>query len=145
MTQATGARARNALSCRGRPRILTVSLYDAHVIDRRNRPALYGSFIAGIAAFVVLWWLGLSPLLAWLVGWTVPAFAMYGIDKRQARSSGWRVPEAVLHGLALIGGVIGAWAGRAYFHHKTSKPLFLVVLVIASILWVAIVIWAVLN
>ncbi len=115
------------------------------MIDPRNRPALLGSVIAGIAAFVVLWWLGLSPLLAWVAGWTLPAFAMYGIDKRQAQQGGWRVPEVVLHGLALIGGVLGAWAGRAVFHHKTQKPAFTVVLVAATILWGAIAIWALLN
>jgi uncharacterized membrane protein YsdA (DUF1294 family) len=69
---------------------------------------------------------------------------MYGIDKRQAQSGGWRVPELVLHGLALIGGVLGAWAGRAFFHHKTQKPMFTIVLVVASILWIAIAIWALL-
>ena len=115
------------------------------MIDPRNRPALLGSLIAGLAAFVVLWWLGLSPLLAWVVGWTVPAFAMYGIDKRQAQQGGWRVPEIVLHGLALIGGVFGAWAGRAFFRHKTQKPVFTVVLVIASMIWGVIAVWAVLN
>ena len=115
------------------------------MIDPRNRPALVGSAIAGLAAFAILWWLGLSPLLAWMAGWTIPAFAMYGIDKRQAAQGGWRVPEAVLHGLALIGGVIGAWAGRAVFRHKTQKPAFTVVLVIASILWGLIVIWALLG
>ena len=108
------------------------------MIDPRNRPALLGAVIAGIAAFVALWWLGLPAPLAWVAGWTLPAFAMYGIDKRQAQRAGWRVPEAVLHGLALVGGVIGAWAGRAVFHHKTSKPIFTVVLTAASILWAAI-------
>jgi uncharacterized membrane protein YsdA (DUF1294 family) len=105
------------------------------VIDPRNRPALVGAIIGGLAAFVVLWIVGLSPLLAWMVGWSIPAFAMYGIDKRQASTGGWRIPEAVLHGLALVGGVIGAWAGRAVFRHKTQKPMFLVVLVVASIIW----------
>jgi uncharacterized membrane protein YsdA (DUF1294 family) len=115
------------------------------MIDPRNRPALLGAVFAGIAAFVILWWLGLSPLLAWIVGWTIPAFALYGIDKRQAQQGGWRVPEAVLHVLALIGGVIGAWAGRAAFRHKTQKPVFTVVLVIASVLWGLIAIWALLG
>jgi uncharacterized membrane protein YsdA (DUF1294 family) len=115
------------------------------MIDPRNRPALLGAIIAGIAAFVVLWWLGLPPLLAWMVGWSLPAFAMYGIDKRQAREGGWRVPEMVLHGLALSGGVIGAWAGRAFFRHKTQKPVFRVVLVVASVLWAAIAVWALTN
>jgi uncharacterized membrane protein YsdA (DUF1294 family) len=115
------------------------------MIDPRNRPALYGSLIAGVAAFVVLWLVGLPPLVAWMVGCSVPAFAMYGIDKRQAQSGGWRVPEIVLHGLALVGGVVGAWAGRAVFHHKTQHVVFTVVLVAASILWAVIAAWAILG
>jgi uncharacterized membrane protein YsdA (DUF1294 family) len=115
------------------------------VIDPRNRPALYGSVIGGLVAFLVLWLMGLSPLLAWMIGWSLPAFAAYGIDKRQAGSDGWRIPEVVLHGLALVGGVMGAWAGRLVFRHKTQKPVFLVVLVVASILWGLIAAWAVLR
>ena len=115
------------------------------MLDPRNRPALLGSLIAGLAVFAVLWWLGLSPLLAWIAGWTLPTFVLYGIDKRQAQEGGWRVPEALLHGLALIGGVLGAWAGRYVFHHKTQKPAFTVVLVAATILWGAIAIWAILD
>jgi uncharacterized membrane protein YsdA (DUF1294 family) len=115
------------------------------MIDPRNRPAFFGSLIAGVAAFLLLWLLGLSPLVAWMVGWSVPAFAMYGIDKRQAGSGGWRVPEVILHGLALIGGVLGAWAGRAVFHHKTQKAVFTVVLVAASVLWAVIAAWALLG
>ena len=38
------------------------------MIDPRNRPALIGSALAGVAAFVVLWFLGLSPILAWIAG-----------------------------------------------------------------------------
>jgi uncharacterized membrane protein YsdA (DUF1294 family) len=111
------------------------------MIDPRNRPALIGSGIAGVIAFALLWWLGLSPFLAWIAGWTLPAFALYGIDKRQAEQGGWRVPEVLLHGLALIGGVIGAWAGRAVFRHKTQKPVFTVVLIVASVLWAGIALW----
>ena len=50
--------------------------------------------------------------------------------------------SALLHALALGGGVIGAWAGRLVFRHKTQKPVFLVVLIAASILWVALAAWA---
>jgi uncharacterized membrane protein YsdA (DUF1294 family) len=114
--------------------------------DRRNRRPLIAATILGIVLFVVLWLvLGWSPLVAWLVGWTPPAFAAYGVDKWQATHDGWRIPEVVLHGLALIGGVVGAWAGRLVFRHKTRKPEFLVVLVIASILWGAIVAWSILG
>ena len=111
-------------------------------MDPRNRPALVGSVVVGLAAFVLLWLLGLPPLAAWLVGWSIPAFAMYGVDKRQARSGGWRVPEIVLHGLALVGGVLGAWVGRLAFRHKTREPVFLVVLIVASVLWLAVVVVA---
>lgn len=110
-------------------------------MDPRNRPVLVGSLVAGVAAFVLLWWLGLSPLVAWIVAWSLPAFAVYGIDKRQAQAAGWRVPEVVLHGLALVGGVPGAWLGRVVFRHKTQKPAFLVVLVVASLLWGGVVVW----
>jgi uncharacterized membrane protein YsdA (DUF1294 family) len=116
------------------------------VIDPRNRPALVGSLLAGAILFLLLWlWLGWSPLIAWMVGWTIPAFAMYGIDKRQAQAGAWRVPEIVLHGLALIGGVVGAWAGRAVFHHKTQHVAFTIVLVAASVLWAVIAAWAILG
>jgi uncharacterized membrane protein YsdA (DUF1294 family) len=34
------------------------------------------------------------------------------------------VPERVLHGLALLGGSPGAWAGMRLFRHKTVKGSF---------------------
>jgi uncharacterized membrane protein YsdA (DUF1294 family) len=114
-------------------------------MDPRNRPAFYGSLFAGLALGLTLWFLGVPLLLAWMTGWSLPAFILYGIDKRQARAGRWRVPEVVLHALALVGGVLGAWAGRAVFRHKTQRPIFLAVLVTATILWAAIALAAVLS
>lgn len=119
-----------------------MSLFD----DPRNRRPLIASVVLGLALFVILWLvLGWPTLLAWLVGWTPVAFAVYGIDKWQAKRDGWRIPEIVLHGLALIGGVIGAWAGRIVFRHKTNKPAFLIVLIVASILWGVIAVLSILG
>jgi len=42
----------------------------------------------------------------------------------QAEERGWRVSESSLLGLALIGGIGGAYAGRAFFRHKTRKQGF---------------------
>jgi uncharacterized membrane protein YsdA (DUF1294 family) len=113
--------------------------------DPRDRPvllsALGGAFILYLVATRSL---GMMPVLAWLLAWTPSAFLAYGWDKRQARRGGWRVPELYLHALALVGGVIGAWAGRAVFRHKTRKPVFLVVLIAASVLWAAVASWAIL-
>lgn len=114
--------------------------------DRRNRIPLLAAVGLGVALFLVLWLVvGVSPLLAWIVGWTPPAFAAYGVDKWQATHDGWRIPEVVLHGLALVGGVIGAWAGRIVFRHKTRTPVFLFALIAASVLWIVLAGWIVLG
>jgi uncharacterized membrane protein YsdA (DUF1294 family) len=60
----------------------------------------------------------------WLVGVNPTAFGFYGFDKARARSGGGRVPEIVLHALALAGGSIGAFAGMKVFRHKTVKGSF---------------------
>ncbi len=112
------------------------------MIDPRNRPYFFASAILGMAMAAFLAWLGFSHLVAWMAGWSAPAFAMYGIDTRQARRDGWRVPEAMLHWLALIGGVVGAWIGRYAFRHKTRRPEFTLVLIAATVLW-GIVVWTV--
>ena len=54
-------------------------------------------------------------------------FAAYGIDKRQAKKNGRRIPEARLHWLALMGGWLGAWAGQQFFRHKTQKLRFRII------------------
>jgi uncharacterized membrane protein YsdA (DUF1294 family) len=59
--------------------------------------------------------------------WTtinVAAFAAFGIDKARAERGAWRIKESTLLGLALIGGTIGAYAGRRAFRHKTRKQPF---------------------
>ena len=84
---------------------------------------------------------GLDWVVSWLIAWSLTTFAMYGLDKRAARAGGLRTPELVLHGLALIGGFPGGWAGRAVFRHKTRHPAFLVVLTVSTALWTAAGVW----
>jgi len=62
-------------------------------------------------------------LLAFILlnAWT---FVMFGWDKIQAEKFRWRVSEAALLRLALFGGSLGAYAGRALFRHKTRKQPF---------------------
>lgn len=52
------------------------------------------------------------------------AFAAFGIDKARAEAGHWRIAESTLLGLALLGGTVGAYAGRALFRHKTRKQPF---------------------
>ncbi|MCX6047209.1 MAG: DUF1294 domain-containing protein, partial [Chloroflexi bacterium] len=72
--------------------------------------------------------------ITWLAFWSVVTFSYYGFDKWQAGRNGWRVPELVLHSLALLGGFVGGWLGRMVFHHKTRKPLFTWLLLLSSAL-----------
>ena len=83
--------------------------------------------VAGLS--VLLWRLGLPVLYAYLIGVNVVTLLLYGYDKRQAIVGGGRVPEAVLHIAALIGGSGGALLAQMLFRHKTRKLKFKLVFV----------------
>ncbi len=51
-------------------------------------------------------------------------FALMGIDKRKAIKGAFRIPEATLFVIALIGGSIGSIFGMYTFRHKTRHPQF---------------------
>jgi uncharacterized membrane protein YsdA (DUF1294 family) len=101
----------------------------------RNQIYTIGAIVLGFGIFVALLFLvEINWYIAWLAGWSVALFVLYGIDKAQAKLNGWRVPEAVLHGLALIGGFLGGWLGMFVFRHKTQKPVFKLVLALATVI-----------
>ena len=62
--------------------------------------------------------------LIYLAVINVVTFFVYGIDKWKAKRSQWRVSEATLLGLAVVGGSIGAWLGMKTWHHKTLHRKF---------------------
>src|SRR4051794_200419 len=66
--------------------------------------------------------------VAYLAGINIVTFAFYAFDKIQAKRSAGRVPELVLHLLAVAGGAVGGLAGQWLLHHKTRKPVFHIVL-----------------
>ena len=63
-------------------------------------------------------------ILIYLIVINVVTFFIYGIDKWKAMRSKWRISEAMLLGLAVIGGSIGAWLGMKVWHHKTMHKKF---------------------
>ena len=63
-------------------------------------------------------------ILLYLAVINVVTFIMYGIDKWKAKRSKWRIREAALLGLAVLGGSIGAWLGMKVWHHKTMHKKF---------------------
>ena len=54
----------------------------------------------------------------------IVTFLVYGIDKWKARKAMWRVREASLFMLAVLGGSIGARLGMKVWHHKTQHKKF---------------------
>ncbi|MBQ6653746.1 MAG: DUF1294 domain-containing protein, partial [Prevotella sp.] len=51
----------------------------------------------------------LPIVLVYLVIINVVAFLVFGLDKWRARHSKWRISEATLLALAVVGGSVGAW------------------------------------
>ena len=54
----------------------------------------------------------------------VVTFLVYGIDKWKAKKGSWRISEATMLILAVIGGSIGAMLGMKVWHHKTQHKKF---------------------
>lgn len=50
--------------------------------------------------------------------------ASMGIDKRKAVRHQWRIPEATLFIIALLGGSLGSVIGMQIFRHKTRHWYF---------------------
>ena len=76
----------------------------------------------------LLWWLGMNTLHSclayYLLGINAVTFIVYGIDKYKAKKAKWRISEATLLLLAVLGGSIGAWMGMKVWHHKTMHKKF---------------------
>ena len=66
----------------------------------------------------------LHIVLIYLAVINMVTFFMYGIDKWKAKKSKWRIPEATLLMMAVVGGSIGAWLGIKVWHHKTLHKKF---------------------
>ena len=65
-----------------------------------------------------------SCLTYYLLAINAVSFIVYGIDKSKAKKAKWRIPEATLLLLAVLGGSIGAWMGMKVWHHKTMHKKF---------------------
>lgn len=87
--------------------------------------AVTWTVVAGMLPVLFLWfYLGISVL----------AFAIYGLDKRAAKSGQRRTPESTLHLLSLLGGWPGAMYAQQLFRHKSVKQPF------RTVYWITVVI-----
>ncbi len=82
-----------------------------------------------------------SYLAYYLLAINAVTFIVYGIDKYKAKKAKWRISEATLLLLAVLGGSIGAWMGMKVWHHKTMHKKFKYGIPIIIILQVALAVY----
>ncbi len=115
--------------------------------DPRNRPVIVGSVVArggAVPARVAGARAGRRCSPGSRAGRRSRSRPTAWTSERRRRVTG-ASRRSVLHGLALIGGVIGPGPDASCSGTRHSKPVFLVVLIVASVLWGAIAVWAILG
>ena len=78
----------------------------------------------------------LALIIYALLALNLLTFIIYGIDKLKAKNAKWRISEATLILLAVIGGSIGAWLGLQVWRHKTQHKKFYIGIPVIIILQV---------
>ena len=90
-----------------------------------------------------------SPLLllliVYLIIMNIAGFASMGIDKAKAKKHAWRIPEATLFAIALLGGSIGSIIGMQLFRHKTKHWYFVVGMPVIFFLQLALAIFLIIK
>ena len=61
-------------------------------------------------------------------------FILFGVDKLKAKHGRWRIPEATLLFSCLLLGGIGGLIGMFFFHHKTRKWKFRILVPILAVI-----------
>ena len=86
-------------------------------------------------------------VLIYLAAINVVTFFLYGVDKWKAERAKWRVSEAALIWMAVLGGSVGAWLGMKAWHHKTQHKKFtyglplILIAQIEMVIWIAYSVW----
>ncbi|OQY04109.1 MAG: hypothetical protein B6I25_07350 [Planctomycetales bacterium 4572_13] len=100
----------------------------------RHRPKLLFLTLAVVVVVAVSFLLvrvqEILLLYAYFVGINLTTFVSYGSDKRRAVKGRSRIPESMLHLLALAGGSPAAFGAQITFRHKTKKRTFRIIFVI---------------
>ena len=83
----------------------------------------------------------LTLIIIYLIAVNLIGFVLMGIDKRKAIKNAFRIPEATLFSVALVGGSLGSILGMLIFRHKTKHWYFLFGMPIILILQIALVVF----
>ena len=87
----------------------------------------------------------MEETICYLLAINIATFFLYGIDKYKAKKGRWRISEATLLLMAVVGGSIGAWSGMRLWHHKTMHKKFKYGIPVIIILQVALAVYLLTN
>ena len=87
----------------------------------------------------------MEETICYLLAVNITTFLVYGIDKYKAKKGRWRISEATLLLMAVIGGSIGAWVGMRIWHHKTMHKKFKYGIPVIIIFQVALAVYLLIN
>ena len=113
---------------------------------RRALSEVFSSLVRTMHGHLIKKHLERSPMtvstltIVYLVAVNLIGFAIMGIDKYRARKRAYRIPEATLFTVAIIGGSIGSILGMYIFRHKTRHRSFTIGMPAILILQVILVI-----
>ena len=88
--------------------------------------------------------IGRTLLLIFIIYYLIinlTGFAIMGIDKRKAIKGAYRIPEATLFCVALLGGALGTKLGMNLFRHKTKHWYFVVGMPLIFFAQLALMVW----
>lgn len=81
----------------------------------------------------------ITLLAIYFISLNIIGFSLMGIDKRKAKKRAFRIPEATLFIVALIGGSIGSLLGMYTFRHKTKRWYFVYGMPLILLLQIALI------
>ena len=80
-------------------------------------------------------------ILLYLTIINAAGFLLMLIDKQKARRGAWRIPEATLIWIAILGGSIGSLTGMYFFRHKTRHMKFVLGISVILFAQLSLAIW----
>ncbi len=80
-------------------------------------------------------------VLGYLVFVNLLSGLLFWKDKRAAKNGSWRVPEAQLHLMELLGGVFSNWLLMYAIRHKNKKFSYYAITYLLLIAWIAVLVY----
>ncbi len=84
-------------------------------------------------------------IIGYLIGINIAGLISMRLDKKRAIRHQWRIPEATLFLIALLGGSLGSILGMQLFRHKTRHWYFVWGMPIIFFMELALILWIVLK